>query len=468
MELFALLFHPLLLGLASALHPPSSVFLPSTSSPACGILFIDAFSPLHSGYMQEEALSSYGAGVVDALSPYVARGLSAEDPSFDHSSLVPPLDAPSLAAWLSALPFPISAVHCESDAGLPFAQSLAAAISKLPEGSLLRSSPPAKHLCDKFLQNEALRAAGVPCVRQAVISTEPELLASFASYEPPVILKPRVGVASENVHLCATAASLASAFSNVRSSNKWGEYREEAGEALLQEFLPGAEFAVDCVSRDGQHKAAAVFVYDKTEAGCGPFAYRGTRLVAGDGGGVAADVVDYLSRCLTALDVRWGLTHSEVKLSASGSPLLVEVNRRQHNAATAPLTGACLGYNALDMCLSAYLDPAGEGAWEEAPAAPWAGGGAPLPGSRGGMIVHLQCLAEGTVAAVNWEGDIRALGSFAEMELYEAFGVGCEVERTRTIRSDCGWVALVNEDEGALTEDYERIVEWMDTMFEVE
>ena len=38
---------------------------------------------------------------------------------------------------------------------------------------------------------------------------------------------------------------------------------------------------------------------------------------------------------------------------------------------------------------------------------------------------------------------------------------------TTDIRSDAGWVQLINEDADSLQRDYEQIVKWMPTMFQV-
>ena len=46
-----------------------------------------------------------------------------------------------------------------------------------------------------------------------------------------------------------------------------------AGQAVVQEYLSGEEWIVDTVSRDGQHKVAALWRYDKGEANGAPFVY---------------------------------------------------------------------------------------------------------------------------------------------------------------------------------------------------
>lgn len=47
---------------------------------------------------------------------------------------------------------------------------------------------------------------------------------------------------------------------------------------------------------------------------------------------------------------------STYKTKDSISVRLIEVNTRQHNTDFAPLCQACLGYNKIDLCATAYLD----------------------------------------------------------------------------------------------------------------
>ena len=75
-----------------------------------------------------------------------------------------------------------------------------------------------------------------------------------------------------------------------------------------------------------------------------------------------------------------------------GTPTLVEVNTRWHLTDFAPLTDACVGYNAVEETLSAYLDP---GRFEALPRVPPTG-----KGSRYGRVVHLVSYVEGRLEEV--------------------------------------------------------------------
>lgn len=237
---------------------------------------------------------------------------------------------------------------------------------------------------------------------------------------------------------------------------------------LIQEFASGTEYAVDIVSKNGEHKVAALWCYDKRAWNDAPFVYFATELVDAQSEAGKA-VCEYAMKTLDALGVKWGMSHNEFIVDNKG-PRLVEVNCRQHNTDFAPLTTACIGYNALDMLLSSYLGdlpnlPAETQnlrlLWDKVPKTP-------TPDLHG-AVVHLVCSVEGKIGAVNEKvlEEIQNLPSVRAMEIYEQFSKGRTVKRTVDIRSDCGWVHMIHDDEWQFKEDYDKIVELQKDMFEV-
>lgn len=77
---------------------------------------------------------------------------------------------------------------------------------------------------------------------------------------------------------------------------------------------------------------------------------------------------------------------------ARPTPTLVEVNTRWHLTDFGPLTDACVGYNAVEETLSAYLDPE---RFEALPRVPPTG-----EDSRYGRVVHLVSFVEGSLEQI--------------------------------------------------------------------
>jgi hypothetical protein len=56
-----------------------------------------------------------------------------------------------------------------------------------------------------------------------------------------------------------------------------------------------------------------------------------------------------------------------------------------------------------------------------------------------------------------------------DMEVYPQFlEVGNRIDKTIDIRTDTGWAHLMNDDEQKFKSDYQRLIELMPQMFEVE
>jgi biotin carboxylase len=94
----------------------------------------------------------------------------------------------------------------------------------------------------------------------------------------------------------------------------------------VQEYLEGTEYIVDIVSRDGEHKVVAIWEYDRRLANGAPTVCFGYRLMSADEPR-CRELMDYQRRVVTALGIRHGPTHGEVKWFKD-EPVLVEVGAR--------------------------------------------------------------------------------------------------------------------------------------------
>lgn len=435
--------------------------------PQRALILMDGFCHYHGRYLASRAQEVPGTAIIPVLSTYLHDFLLATRPeeASDHRRLRVPLSSPrELEAWRAQLPdrLEVVGVYCESDSGLADAEILRQALNVT-----CRDDPDQLEARrNKYLMQEWIREkTDLPVVRQKLCKTLQEAQA-FASElwtqdgggDEYVVVKPYRGVASESVHLCSNQGEIAQAFESIKGSAVFGS-RDRHESVLVQEFLTGQEYAVDVVSRDGQHKIAAVWRYDKRSANGASFCYFQTRLVDASVDSAVEDICRYVTTTLTALGVRYGLSHNEIIMTSDRGPMLVEVNCRQHNMDFAPLTMACLGYNALDLTLVSFLGDKED--WDRFP---------DTPDLRAhGCMVHLVNSAQGRLKQVQHLDDMSALDSFLDGEVYEHFLTpGAEIEPTVDIRSDAGWVQLISEDEEDLMKDFDQIVKWMPSMFEVE
>jgi len=432
--LLLLLFNILLVATSSFSQPKHPYIAEITtpdnpSPPSHGIILIDPFADCFGGYLTQIALEKYKVGVVTVYSPYSATGIQRmidqqddDDDDDDDGgeregngvkenvmTKIAPLDDTELSKWLHSLPFRIVAVLCETDSGLDYAERLSCAIDRVTSKTkkeeekkgereegvvrplLLRHNGYNEARRNKYQMNEICRDAGIAVVRQTLCRSPQEAVqkadalfgisssSPSSSPTPKAIIKPLRGVASDRITLCTTPSSIRTATAGILNTAVFGTYDVSHTEVLLQEYVEGVEYAVDVVSRDGKHVICAIWVYEKIsteeDGESNPFVYSCTRLVSSDDRRHPSEkIVRYVESVLDALGIRWGMTHNEVKVTPGGEVRLMEVNVRQHNTDFAPLCRACVGYEALGLCLAAYLGDRGgedgEGCEDEFDAVP--------------------------------------------------------------------------------------------------
>jgi hypothetical protein len=475
---------------------PPEVHVPPiwASGPKRAVILMDRFAEYHGMYLQHMALEVYGVAVVHVVSSYI-RGYFLQELG---ERPPPPLPSTNdeIKDWIDAIGVDrLEALICESDAGLAEAELFAAKLKVAKHNGINEGRR------NKYVMNEAIERAGLKVVKQRLCKTvqeaqdfavtmnvsgkeasldgaeeskEAERIVGLLGegrnadhFENPLcIVKPMRGAASDSVFLCHTLNDVQQAFDDIYDSSVLGSMTDRHDAVLVQEFAIGTEYALDIISRNGEHKVAAVWRYDKRPANGRAFVYHATELV--DTHTPDADAIcEYAKEALDALDIKWGMTHTEIIMTRDGCRM-VEVNCRQHNMNFAPITMACIGYNALDMLLAAYLGDGSCAPDKDGMCLEWS----LLPEKpvlrAFGAMVHFVNHSRGTLIGVNEDAlrEIQAMASVWDLQVYNQFlELGREITPTLDIRSDAGWAQLINDDEEAFVRDYNRIVELMPTLF---
>ena len=157
---------------------------------------------------------------------------------------------------------------------------------------------------------------------------------------------------------------------------------------LVQEYAEGEEYAVDTVSMDGVVKAVAVWKYHKKPMNGAPFVYQCTQLVPCDGP-MQEEIVQYCLDAVRTAGIKWGPTHTEVRMTAQG-PKLIEINARWHSANFVQICRECIGFDAISATLDAYFDPKAFNSLPKKPSTL----------KKSGRIIHLISSVEGKL--IGW------------------------------------------------------------------
>jgi biotin carboxylase len=172
---------------------------------------------------------------------------------------------------------------------------------------------------NKRLMREALDKSGVPIPRFRSVDLSDDLEAVARGTEYPCVLKPLSLSASRGVIRANTPDEF------VAAAHRIGEILRQAGdpsrEALAEEFIPGFEVALEGLLVGGRLEVLALF--DKPDPLDGPF-FEETIYVTPSRLSVEAQtqIGAVTAKATTALGLREGPIHAELRLNARGSWVL--------------------------------------------------------------------------------------------------------------------------------------------------
>jgi biotin carboxylase len=181
---------------------------------------------------------------------------------------------------------------------------------------------------DKFAAREKFRAAGlaVPAYRLVSLHEDPAAEALRTGY--PCVLKPLHLSASRGVIRANSTHEFQAAFERIRTMLK--PEREES--LLVEDFIPGKEFAVEGVMTGGRFQLLALF--DKPDPLDGPF-FEETLYITPSrlSPETQSEIVSTVDKAVHALGLKDGPVHAEVRVNERGVWIL--------EAAARPIGGLC-------------------------------------------------------------------------------------------------------------------------------
>eukprot|EP00571_Detonula_confervacea_P013686 CAMPEP_0172306690 /NCGR_PEP_ID=MMETSP1058-20130122/7705_1 /TAXON_ID=83371 /ORGANISM="Detonula confervacea, Strain CCMP 353" /LENGTH=925 /DNA_ID=CAMNT_0013018657 /DNA_START=324 /DNA_END=3101 /DNA_ORIENTATION=+ len=298
---------------------------------------------------------------------------------------------------------------------------------------------------DKKVQQDLVRDRGMRAVRQASGEKFEEVVEFLKTEAMPVVLKPTDSAGSDGVKLCQTFEEAQEHFEHLLTVEAVNGGMNT--EVLCQEFLRGKEYVVDCVSRNGVHKVAMVWVYDKRPTNGSEFVYFGL-LPVDPMSEEAKMLIPYNFGVLDALGMAHGPSHGEIIITKDG-PCLVEMNCRAHGADGnwAPLARALTGgYCQVDVAAACYLD---EEEFNKFPNAP------PSPLLAHGQMVYFVSYSQGKVKSTPGYDVVKQLPSF--QFLSPSASIGSQVKFTVDLITCPGSCVMMNRDQKVMDKDIEFV-----------
>ncbi|MER9301227.1 acetyl-CoA carboxylase biotin carboxylase subunit family protein [Mesorhizobium sp. M0621] len=172
--------------------------------------------------------------------------------------------------------------------------------------------------CDKFSQRRLLAEAGIPIPAFRLAANPAEVESAASDLGLPVILKPAVGSGSSGVRLCRTTDEITQHSTFLLSGEHiW----QSSPRILVEEFAQGPYYTAEVMGNE-------VVAIGTGDFGPPPhFVCRGFTYPAPLTDGEHNHIADVSLECLRALNLGWGPTNVELRLTSRG-PIVIEVNPR--------------------------------------------------------------------------------------------------------------------------------------------
>ena len=169
---------------------------------------------------------------------------------------------------------------------------------------------------NKHEMRMAFEKNGDPSPFSMIVSSKKEINNSLSF---PVIVKPLDRSGSRGICKVDDADGLDKAISNAIEQ---GFIKK----ALVEEYVEGNEYSVECISYNGEHHLLAVTY--KYTTGAPGFIETGHLQPSGIDSGKLKEIEKVVFHALDSLEIKYGASHSEIKINENGKIRIIEIGAR--------------------------------------------------------------------------------------------------------------------------------------------
>ncbi|WP_232247810.1 ATP-grasp domain-containing protein [Kitasatospora azatica] len=272
------------------------------------------------------------------------------DPNPYLADLVHHGDIAATAAQLE--PFEPLAVLAGGELGVELADALSEQLSTrqpIPTNGTALS----RARRDKYAMVERIKASGLRGAEQILVRDEDQLRDWHQRLGGRAILKPLRSAANDGVFWCDTPEESVRALRTLAGREN---IFSEAGDGVVaQEYLVGAEYLLNTVSRDGRHHVCDIWKTHRISANGKRDLAVACQLLPRRGE-VQEQIVDYGLQVLDALGIAHGPAHVEIKLTPQG-PCIIEVGARISGLDLPGYTHSATGESQISWTVDAFTRP---------------------------------------------------------------------------------------------------------------
>lgn len=170
---------------------------------------------------------------------------------------------------------------------------------------------------NKFLMRQCFMANGIPSPKFLLIKEDGFF--DINGFDFPLIVKPTDRSGSKGVEIVLDFEQLKSAISRAQNVS----FKKEA---IIEEFIPGREISVESISYNGKHYILQIT--DKVTTGAPHFVELEHHQPSSLSDEIQSRVKKLVLHALEALHIKYGASHSELKITENGDIIVIEIGAR--------------------------------------------------------------------------------------------------------------------------------------------
>lgn len=190
----------------------------------------------------------------------------------------------------------------------------------------------------------------IPCANYMLIKSLKEALSALNKISFPLVVKPSNESGSKLVFICNDIQEMIDSLQQIYSTNQNYIGDTLDTDVLVEEYIDGKEYSVETYTINGSSTVLAIT--SKETENCIEVSHTVPAKIPDK---VSNEIKEIVIGALNALNVRYGLTHTELKISSKGIKI-IEVNGRVAGDNIYKLVDSVTGINLRDVSLSIALD----------------------------------------------------------------------------------------------------------------
>ncbi|CAI2535009.1 Predicted ATP-grasp enzyme [Serratia ficaria] len=207
---------------------------------------------------------------------------------------------------------------------------------------------------NKFSMIESVREAGLEVPFQINVMDVDEVRnLELGDFTTPLVVKPANSAGGDGFRICYSHDEVVS-----HSSLLFGR-QNAVGETnlsvLIQEYLDGQQYFVNCTSINGRHYVCEIWKDDRRPGHNGSVVCWKEDLIE-QTGEIQAEIISYTLAVLDVLGIREGASHTELKYTNRG-PVLIETAARLQGTIDESAVRRCTGVDVISLNVLRYSQP---------------------------------------------------------------------------------------------------------------